>query len=213
MVKVNMHRLFSLSIIGIIFLFFCGIKEAKPAMDSWKDLDLTQAKVLNYEGLVEVNRDGKPVQVRKNTLLKKTDEVIVYYDSFLELYFGNKKENILRIEGEDSFILRDVLNTVPYGFEVRHNPKNNTTETVFVFSEESWSAKYLELLQKGKIPYTVVFVREGVVAAESLNITNPKEVLVKQGQMTYVFKGRDAFAAMPWEEYIDMCIEDCWGEW
>jgi hypothetical protein len=209
----NINKLFLAAILMGIILFFCATAKAAPESTTFKDLDLGQVRILNYEGLVEVNRDGKPVEVRKNTALKKEDEVVVYYDSFLELYFENKKENILRVEGENSFVLSDVLKVVPYGFEVRYNPGNKSTETVFVFSEESWSTKYLELLQKGHIPYTVVFVREGVVAAESLEVSNPKEILVKQGQMTYVFKGKNPFAAMPWEEYIDMCIEDCWGEW
>ena len=88
-----------------------------------------------------------------------------------------------------------------------------TIITIFIFSEDSWSEKYLALLQAGKLPYTVVFVREGVVAAESVDTASPKEVLVRQGQMTYVFRGKEPFAAMPWEEYIDMCIENCWAEW
>ena len=194
-------------------LFFCAICESSPKVGLWKDLDLNEARISDYQGLVEVARGGEPVKVRKNTALMKTDEVVVYYDSYLELYFGNKKENILRIEGENTFILADVLKTPPYGFEVRYNPRNKSTETVFIFSEKNWSTKYLELLQQGEVPYTVVFVREGVVATEGLDVANPKEVLVKQGQMTYVFRGKDPFAAMAWEEYIDMCIENCWGEW
>ncbi|MDD5044782.1 MAG: hypothetical protein PHU91_05725 [Candidatus Omnitrophica bacterium] len=213
MTEKNTNKLFLAAMFMAAILFFCFSVKADTGTGSSKDLDMGQARILNYEGLVEVSRAGKPVSVRKGTALNGEDEVIVYYDSFLELYFGNNRENIFRIEGENSFILADMLKSLPYGFEVRFDPRTKTTQTIFVFSEESWGAKYLELLQKGRIPYTVVFVREGVVATENVDILNPKEILVKQGQMTYVFKDKNPFAAMPWEEYIDMCIEDCWGEW
>ncbi|MCM8780230.1 MAG: hypothetical protein NC914_03710 [Candidatus Omnitrophica bacterium] len=177
------------------------------------ELDFNQARIHDYSGLVEISRDGQPLKVRKNTTLKEADEITVYYDSYLELYFDNKKANIIRVEGENSFILQDLTKAAPYAFEIKSLPEKKQTQIILIYSEGSWTKKYLEVLQKGKIPYTVVFVKEGVVATESLEVARPQEVLVRQGQMTYIFKGKVPFAAMPWEEYIDMCIEDCWSEW
>lgn len=217
MFKSKLVRFFSLIISSSLFFLLCNasvlVNAQQQSPQSFKDIDLNQARILDYRGLVEINRGGRPIKVRPNTALLKTDEITVYYDSYLELYFGSKKSNIIKIEGENSFILQDLAKAMPYGFEVKSLPDKNRTETVLIFSEESWSKKYLDILQGGRIPYTAVFVKEGVVATEGLDATSPREVLVKQGQMTYIFKGKTPFAAMPWEEYIDMCIEDCWGEW
>ncbi|MCM8770822.1 MAG: hypothetical protein NC936_03010 [Candidatus Omnitrophica bacterium] len=212
MIKPKRKIFFSIVFMGM-FLFFSNLLLLEATADLYRELNLEQARIFDYQGLVEVFRDGKAVKVKKDAALKKGDEIIVYYDSYLELYFKEKKDNIIRIEGENSFVLEEVFKLTPYGFEVRYDPAKKRTQTVLIFNEKSWSERYVELLQKGKIPYTVVFVREGIVAAESIDVENPRQVLLRQGQMTYIFKGKDPFAAMPWEEYIDMCIEDCWEEW
>lgn len=208
MVKLRMAKILFLILLGSLLLLPCG-----TCLADFRDIDLNRARILDYRGLVEINRNGILIKVRPNTALLKTDEITVYYDSYLELYFDSKKSNIVKIEGEKSFTLQDLSKVTPYSFEVRSLPNKRRTETVLIFSEESWTNKYLDLLQKGGIPYTVVLVREGVVAAKGLGLDNPKEILVRGGQLTYIFEGKNPFSAMPGGEFIDMCIEDCWGQW
>lgn len=199
------------AVMGMFFvIFLCGQAQAQNNQ-MLKNLDLRQAKVADYNGLIEIKRDGQLVRLRKGTQVYENDLITVYQGSYLEICFRRDKDIIIRLEEKCNFILKQLLDTSPYGFEVRYEPKSKNTTIVLIFKPETWYIQFASLLREGNTLYTAVFVREGVVSVEDKDET--KEELINAGYMTYVFRNKPPSPPLSWEEFAaELCVENCWGE-
>lgn len=206
-----------LSLAMILTLAVVGILCAEEPANSraFKNLNLKEAKIFNLQGDIQVKGPGRGWRtVKKSTLLKADDRVGIGEESYLELYFDNRRDVVFKFFGRAEILLKDIPKIAPKGFELSVDPKTKVSQVILFFKPESFYQKYAQELIELKIPYTFVNVSEGAVDVDGLRNNKPfnKSVLVPQEFSTYVFEGRPPFPPSPGNLALEVCVQNCsWG--